>query len=656
MREHDPGGRHRTGEPVELSKLLRTLRREWLAGLIAFAVVLELSVLLAGPGQEMYRSSSTLFVQPSVTNANSVSVQGVQFLMPALEARVASSTMRDEVRRGLRGEVAASLWEATATTDPGTGLLRLTVVSSDPAVPPPVAEGYSARLRDYADESEIPVSITVLEPPGPALAQSSRRWLALLLSGGVLGLGAAVAAALLAARIRRPRRLADQVRDRYGVAVLGEIPRAGRGVDLTPAALHAGEDQRIVEGFMRVRTSVEIALSARRLRSIAVVSAGAGEGKTTVTSHLAWNLASLGHRVLLVDGDLRHAWMDVLIGGSVERDIPASWVKGVPADSTAVPKLAYLSAVTLRTVLAEGGGSRTAHPAEVVSAAMPAVAHAARDSDALLLVDCPPILGAAEGRYIVSVVDAVVVVVDARRGLALEDLEETLRQVRETGGTVLGVVLNRARLARTRKREEERYYIDRTEWAAVAEDAGPVEGPEERRGVFMAGGGSIPVVPDDEREAEAGPGWPDQGTQTDPSAAPVAPARVEAPVQARLADAPEGSAAQETSPQLPDLPAAPSRDSRRFADPLTDPLPLADPFPRLDLLALGIGPAVTGAPESRLASDRSAPEARGGPYGAGSAAEASEDQSAGSRGSSAGVAAPPDQVSRPSPTGWPARD
>ena len=569
---------------MDLMKLLRTLRREWLVAVIVFAVVVEMSVLLAGPTRELHRSSSTLFLQPATTGTGSVSVQAVQFLMPALEARVSSTTMDAEVRRTLRGEVASASWTTSATTDPGTGLLRLEVVSPDPAVPPPVAEAYSTALRAYATESEIPITISVLDPPSAAVPQASRRLLSLVLSGAVLGLGAALGAAMLAARVRRPRRLADQIRERYGIPVLGEIPKAGRNVDLAPHAVYENDDQRMVEAFMRLRTSVEIQISAGRLSSLSVVSHGLGEGKTTITAHLGWTLATLGHRVLLVDGDLRHAWLDVLMRPDLRpvRD-PAALPIRLPVQATALPKLSYLSAAAMRALVIERTGSRTAHPAEVVANGMPIVEDAARDAQALVVVDSPPVMGAAEGRYLVSVVDAVVVVVDARRALALEDLEVTLQQVRETGATVLGVVLNRAKLSRVRRREEERYYIDRSEWTAVYDEQDPGQHAVGDRPRLVA---SAPDrVPEPPALAPVPAGAPEH-VQTEADVGerdePAPPAQdVEQPEPAApdgLRSDPAPSAAVPLGPvqRLPGSPAQPDPVPALESDPLTGPLPEAD--------------------------------------------------------------------------------
>lgn len=61
--------------------------------------------------------------------------------------------------------------------------------------------------------------------------------------------------------------------------------------------------------------------NARRPVSICLSSGKGGVGKTSVTVNLGWALAQNGKRVLLVDGDLGLANIDILLGLSVQKTI-----------------------------------------------------------------------------------------------------------------------------------------------------------------------------------------------------------------------------------------------------------------------------------------------------------------------------------------------
>ena len=81
---------------------------------------------------------------------------------------------------------------------------------------------------------------------------------------------------------------------------------------------------------------------------------------------------------------------------------------------------------------------------------LPDLLRAAGSSSGLTVVDAPPIT-AAETKLIVSLSRWAVIVVDAHRRESLDQLESTVTQVREAGGEILGVVLNRARLRRSQR-------------------------------------------------------------------------------------------------------------------------------------------------------------------------------------------------------------
>jgi Mrp family chromosome partitioning ATPase len=95
------------------------------------------------------------------------------------------------------------------------------------------------------------------------------------------------------------------------------------------------------------------------------------------------------------------------------------------------------------------------HPADIVTADVPRLLNDLHESERTLIVDCPPLSGAAETKILVAKSDAVVLVVDARR-FDPDGLEHALAQLRASGANVLGIVLNRVR--RRRSNDAYHYY------------------------------------------------------------------------------------------------------------------------------------------------------------------------------------------------------
>lgn len=442
---------------MELNDVLRVLRQEWMTAAAMFVAVLAATVALVVTPAPSYTSTVTLLVEPSDTSNGGGNIAIVQFLMPALQARVESLTMATSVTDAAPELTAAAV---SATPDPGTGLLS--IVTRGPAdVVQPAAQAYAkALIRSQEAADRSPVSIGVLDPASPA-AESSTRSLVTILAGLVLAAMLALSAALLVHRLRRRGGLATEVTSKLGLPVLGEIPRF-RSSDRTllqPGALYEGSDVVAIEAFMRLRTSLEIQMQARSLNSLSVVSRDVSEGKSTVAMHIAWTLASVGHRVCLVEADLRRP--------SLLRYLGVGQVHALSTDpgrrmlGTALPKLRLAPARLLRQMAGDYTTGQTfdLHPSDVTGRVLPAMIEESTLARELIVLDLPPLAGAAEARLAVSMTDAAVVVADVRRKDLLESLDESVQQVQEAGGTVLGIVLNRAKVPRRRRRQIDAYHV-----------------------------------------------------------------------------------------------------------------------------------------------------------------------------------------------------
>ena len=97
-------------------------------------------------------------------------------------------------------------------------------------------------------------------------------------------------------RIRRVTH-PDDLATSLGVRLLGTVPPTHETVEQ--------EHPIFVEAIDAIRTMLLNGTPHSNLRFLVITSAVSGEGKTSVTGHLAISLARVGFRTLLVDGDLR---------------------------------------------------------------------------------------------------------------------------------------------------------------------------------------------------------------------------------------------------------------------------------------------------------------------------------------------------------------
>jgi len=196
-------------------------------------------------------------------------------------------------------------------------------------------------------------------------------------------------------------------------------------------------DSYVAEQFRALRGRIEALETADRpLRTLTIVSALPGEGKTTAAINLALVTAlSLGRRVLLIDCDLRRPKVHRALGLQPAAGL-AEVLQGEASLDQAITRLegANLDVLAVR--------SRPANPSELLGspAMRELMAKVAQSYDRVIL-DTPAALGLPDAKAVGDRSDGIVLVVRADR-TSQEDVQTVLEIVDRS--RVLGTVLNGA--------------------------------------------------------------------------------------------------------------------------------------------------------------------------------------------------------------------
>ena len=140
-------------------------------------------------------------------------------------------------------------------------------------------------------------------PTGPSSPKIRRNTILGAILGLLLGLGIAFLIERLDRRIREPKELQEI----YDLPLLGVVPespalaRSARGNGHSSNGLSSGE----AEAFYLIRAHMRYFNVDRQIRTLLVISAGPGDGKTTIALNLAAAAARAGSVALLVEADLR---------------------------------------------------------------------------------------------------------------------------------------------------------------------------------------------------------------------------------------------------------------------------------------------------------------------------------------------------------------
>lgn len=424
---------------MELSHLWRAVIRHWAASLVTLLCFVTAAGFFAYSPANEYDATTTLITEPvDITTGNPVST--VTFLLAGLQAELGSAgvhaTATDRVGAAVRNQSV----RINSSTEPGTGILRITATGKGRSAVAPWADAYAdALIRRQPAQS--PIRIRIIDPASRPGGASGPARLSLAISGAVLGLIAAVVAALIAEAARRRRDVVDQIAHRLNVPVFGHIPRIRHGADRPADALNAGEP-RVVDAVLSLRASVEAQLG-QAPSSLCVTALELGEGTSTVVTLLAWALARASREVVVIDADLRTPRLRDTIAPAGGRLFDADI--GVVVSSRTNQHVQLVSGGDLSRLAAHAllTVPDTLHPAEILAVAVPQVLRDREASGSVVLIDTPALLRASDAVAVANVADAVVVVVDVRRRGAITRAEDAVARVRRAGGSVIGVIANR---------------------------------------------------------------------------------------------------------------------------------------------------------------------------------------------------------------------
>lgn len=182
---------------------------------------------------------------------------------------------------------------------------------------------YGSFLQRYtqaAQDQSFPISqARTISPATPPLRKSAPATGLVMLGAAVAGLGLGVAGSLVREVTDRRFRTAAQVAEVTGLECIGVLPRLDRKCREMAAPVSPG---MVPSAPARLRAAVDrprspFAQAVRRLRMratnsggrlpgvIGIVSAAAGEGRSTLAANLAQEMAASGQRTILIDGDWR---------------------------------------------------------------------------------------------------------------------------------------------------------------------------------------------------------------------------------------------------------------------------------------------------------------------------------------------------------------
>jgi succinoglycan biosynthesis transport protein ExoP len=274
-----------------------------------------------------------------------------------------------------------------------------------------------------------------------------------VIGGLALGLFGAFAREMFDQSVKSP----SDIEEELGMTFLGLLPRVGRSTGTgygyrretrrrrpkpnepqrIELIVHEDPTSAISEASRGLRTNLSFMSPDKPYRTLLITSAGPSEGKTTVACCLAIAMAQAGHRVLLVDCDLRRPRLHRVFDRVNDRGVTSSLLERSSLESaiqdTEVPGLRLLLS-----------GPACPNPAESLqsNSFQNLLEDMAAGYDRVVL-DSPPVGPVTDAVILSTRVDASVLVIRAMT-TSRDTVRHARRSLQDVRANLVGAVLNAA--------------------------------------------------------------------------------------------------------------------------------------------------------------------------------------------------------------------
>lgn len=323
----------------------------------------------------------------------------------------------------------------TVKLQANTQIIELDVQADSPALAAELANQVSQSFAQYTN-TDAPGTVRFMPAQTPAEPLQPRP-LENAGIGVVIGLLLMVLLSLFFEWVRDYPTSVEQIQELLDAEIMTLLPRLSR------KAYRADTWQATAEKYHMICTSLNVAQVSRTFKVLMFTSALAGEGKSTIVSQVAMNLARAGKQVLLVDLNIHRPAL------AQQFRLPShlGLTDLLARDSSKrlhLEQYSQASEVSGLHVLAAGIQRMSTAEFLQALAASQFLARLRQTAFDYVLLDAPPLFAVADSQILLPALEAVVLVVNGARisRRVLARTRQVLGRLRTT--RVLGVIINQS--------------------------------------------------------------------------------------------------------------------------------------------------------------------------------------------------------------------
>lgn len=429
---------------MELRDYVRIIRRGWLLILLATLTGIGAAAAYSLIVTPQYEAETRLYV--STESASSVAElgQGTTYTQQIVQSFVQVTTTPRVLQPviddlGLEETPTGLADNLTVSAEDNTVLMEIAVTNEDATQAAEVANAVTQSLISVVgeitpDASGVasPVSVEILQdavvPGSPVEPQVPLNLVLGLLAGLTLGVGLAVLRETLDTRIR----------GEHDIALVTDVPALGGIVydpkaEKNPLVVQVDPKSPRAESFRTLRTNLQFLEAGQSRRSFVITSSVQGEGKSTTVANTAITMQEAGHKVLVIDADLRRPRLAKYLGLEGAVGLTNLLVGRAEFDDV----VQYWGPHNLAVLPA---GDLPPNPSELLgSASMAALLRFAQEKYDVILIDSPPLLPVTDAAVLATRATGALIVVAAGK-TNRQQLQGAIGALDNVGAKLFGII------------------------------------------------------------------------------------------------------------------------------------------------------------------------------------------------------------------------
>ncbi len=410
------------------------LARRWM-WLLALGVVIfgSATYLLGTILHPQYQASAYLIVETNLSAHTGTAEDGSQALLKLAQQVTTPEVLEPVVaeRADMSTRDLASMISVQAPKN--TQIIELDVQARNPQLAADLANQVSQSFVRYAKNS-FADTLQII-PATPPTIQAQPQLLEVSAIGATVGLLLAILFIVLFEWIRNLATGVEQIQELLGTEIMTMVPRTPDTQQFS-SAYSVNEEK-----YHMICASLNVAQAHKAFKLVMFTSALEGEGKSTIASQVAMNLAQSGKRVLLIDINIHHP----VLAQRFQLSNQVGLTDLLLSESELLPIEYYCQATRVPGLYILPAGTKKLNSAEFIQLLTTEqfFVHLRQASFDYILLDAPSLFSVAETQIMATSIEALVLVVN-NACTPRHVLAQTRQLLWQLQTRLLGVIVNQS--------------------------------------------------------------------------------------------------------------------------------------------------------------------------------------------------------------------